>query len=262
MKKEIAKVLSIAGSDPSGGAGIEADIKTLSTLKVYAMSIISSITIQNTIGVFEKFNIPSAVVEKQLSKLLEDIDFKFVKISIIGEVSNIKIFKKLLSDKFIIFDPVLYSKNGFPLIDKEYLTEVINELLPICKYITPNFHELKILSEIEESPIFMAKNILEKFKNLEAILIKGGHINEEKSIIYDTLVQRTGKIKTFSHLRIKTPNLHGTGCTLSSAIAAYLAKGYGIDTATSKAIKYLQKIIKKSSNIKFGKGTGPLIHYL
>lgn len=258
--KEI--VLSIAGSDPSGGAGIEADLKTLTALKIYGLSIISSLTIQNTMGVFEKFNISSEIIEKQLSRLVEDIDFNFVKVSMIGDISNIKVFKKFLSDKFIIFDPVLYSKNGFPLIEEDYLKEIMNEFLPICRYITPNFYELKILSGVEEEPLKMAKNILEKYINLEAILIKGGHINEEKLTVYDTLVLRNGKIITFKHPRIKSSNLHGTGCTLSSAISAYLAKGCSIEKATFKAIKYLQRIIKKSSTLKIGKGIGPLLHYL
>ncbi|MGC8770484.1 MAG: bifunctional hydroxymethylpyrimidine kinase/phosphomethylpyrimidine kinase [Brevinematia bacterium] len=258
--KEI--VLSIAGSDPSGGAGIEADLKTLTALKVYGLSIISSLTIQNTVGVFEKFNIQSEIIEKQLAKLIEDIDFNFVKVSMIGDISNIKLFKKFLSDKFIIFDPVLFSKNGFPLIEEDYLKEVMDEFLPICSYMTPNFYELKRLSGIEEEPLTMARSILKKYTDLKAILIKGGHIDERNLTICDTLLLKNGIVKIFKHSRIKSSNLHGTGCTLASAISAYLAKGCSIEKATSKAIKYLQRVIKKSSTLKIGKGTGPLLHYL
>ncbi len=263
MIKNFPKVLSIAGSDPSGGAGIEADIKTLTSLRVYILSIISSITVQNTKGVFEKYDIPSKIIEKQLEKLVEDIDFDFVKISMIGDKKNIKIFKKFLSGKFIIFDPVLYSKNAFPLIDEEYQQIVCEDLIPLCKIITPNYPELKILSGYQsENPELIALKLLERYKNLEAVLIKGGHINENSLKVMDKLILKENKKITFVHSRINTPNLHGTGCTLASAIAAYLAKGNDIETSTKRAVNYLNRIIKKSKNYKIGKGNGPLLHYL
>ncbi len=265
MNKFLPKVLTIGGVDPSGGAGIEADIKTLTSLRVYALSIPTSLTIQNTKGVFEKFNISPEIIEKQLKYILEDIEIKYVKISMIGDIKNIITFKKMLSDKFIIFDPVLYSKNGFPLIDEENLKLIEEELIPLCKIITPNFHELKILSKIEDDYNIMAKKILENHINLKALILKGGHIDENKTKIFDRLfIKEKEKINsyTFTHSRINSTNLHGTGCTLASAISAYLAKNNEIKKATHKGIKYIYKLIKKSKDYKVGKGNGPLIHFL
>ncbi len=265
-KKKLPLVLIIAGSDPSGGAGIEADIKTLSALKVYALDIVTSYTVQNTTGVYEKFYPSGYLIKKQLEKIFEDIEVNVIKIGMTGNKEIINIISTFFSGKIIVFDPVIYSKNGFLLMDQCDIELVKEKILPYTTIMTPNFLELKSLCKIEiDNPLKMAENILNEFTNLKAILIKGGHINEDKKIITDILMLKENsriKLYKFKHKRINSKNLHGTGCTLSSAIAGNLAKGYSIKKSVKKSIWYLAKIIKNSANYRIGNGNGPLIHFL
>ncbi|MGC8765446.1 MAG: bifunctional hydroxymethylpyrimidine kinase/phosphomethylpyrimidine kinase [Brevinematia bacterium] len=266
MKKNVPFVITIAGSDPSGGAGIEADIKTLTSLKVYALDVITTQTIQNTKGVYEKIFLSPEIIKKQLEKIFEDFKVDVVKLGMPGNKEIINVILPFIAGKTIIFDPVIYSKNGFPLTDESEVDYIKEKILPISTIITPNYFELKSFSGLEtESPAKMAKKLLLDFKGISAIVVKGGHIDEEKETIIDILVLREKedfKVFKFRHKRIRTKNLHGTGCTLSSAIAAYIARENSVELSVKKGIKYLTKIIKKSASYAIGMGNGPLIHFL
>lgn len=255
----IKKILTIAGSDSSGGAGIQADIKTITALKMYAMSAITALTAQNTTGVSDIFEVTPDFVGKQLDSIFTDIFPDAVKI---GMVSNSEIIKviaqklKYYNAKQIVIDPVMVSTSGSRLISEEAQKTLINLLMPLGTVITPNIPEAETLSGIEikdENDMFRSAQIISQSYD-GAILIKGGHlVNDAIDLLY-----KDGQSKWFSSERIDNPNTHGTGCTLSSAIACNLAKGYTLETSIQNAKNYLTGALKAKLNL--GKGSGPLEH--
>lgn len=252
-------VLTIAGSDCSGGAGIQADIKTITAHKLYAMSAITALTAQNTTGVYGIMEVTSNFLANQLECIFSDIYPDAVKIGMVSGSSLIEtIASKLIKEKVknIVVDPVMVSTSGSKLLAEDATITLMEQLLPIATIITPNIPEAEVLSGIKiakvEDMVTAAEKIARKFNG--AILIKGGHrLNDANDLLY-----QKGKVEWFYGEHIDNPNTHGTGCTLSSAIASNLAMGYSLSESVSNAKKYISGALK--SNLNLGKGSGPLDH--
>ena len=255
----IKKVLTIAGSDCSGGAGIQADIKTITAHKMYAMSAITALTAQNTTGVYDVLDATPEFVGKEIDCIFEDIVPDAVKIGMVSNSGIINIIAKKLTDytaKNIVVDPVMISTSGSKLLSDEAMTALINNLLPIGSVITPNLHEAEALCGFaihSEEEMIKAAEIIGKNIN-GAVLVKGGHLAETANdLLFDH-----GKIHWLKGERVDNPNTHGTGCTLSSAIACNLAEGHDMITAVQNAKDYITGALKAQLNL--GKGSGPLEH--
>ena len=255
-----SKLLIIAGSDSSGGAGIQADIKTATSLGVYAMTAITAITAQNTTGVKSIVPVPPKEIFNQISFSVQDIKPNSVKIGMLQNVGVIKEVIKAIKKyklKNIIIDPVMVAKGGHRLISNSSINYLRKKLLPFALLVTPNIPEAETLIKKRiktlEDIIKAGKEIL-KF-GPKFVLIKGGHTN--KSYIEDVLISKNN-IKIFKNKKIKTKNTHGTGCTLSSAIASFISKNYGMNESCRRSIQYVHKAILL--NPKFGRGHGPINH--
>lgn len=259
--KKIPIALTIAGSDCSGGAGIQADIKVFSEFCVYSMSVITSITAQNTMSISRIKNMDEKIFAHQLNQCLKDIkpdSFKtgMIPCDFMAPIINRAIEKYDL--KNFVLDPVMISKTGNILSNKNAIYNVKKYLLPLSYLITPNIPEAEFLSGIE---IKNEKDMIRACENLEkigakAILLKGGHL---KSLYVADLLYIKGNVRFFKNKRIKTKNTHGTGCSLSSAIVSMLAKGMDLESSVDIAVKYINGAIKNSLDI--GKGKGPLNHF-
>jgi len=255
-----SKLLIIAGSDSSGGAGIQADIKTATSLGVYAMTAITAITAQNTTGVKSIVSVPPKEIFNQISFSVQDIKPNSVKIGMLQNVGVIKEVIKAIKKyklKNIIIDPVMVAKGGHRLISNSSINYLRKKLLPYALLVTPNIPEAETLIKKRiqtlEDVIKAGKEIL-KF-GPKFVLIKGGHTN--KSFIEDVLISKKN-IKIFKNKKIKTKNTHGTGCTLSSAIASFISKNYNMNESCRRSIQYVHKAILL--NPKFGRGHGPINH--
>lgn len=260
----IKNSLSIAGSDSGGGAGIQADIKTMSSLGVFATTAITAITAQNTKNVDAIFEIDPQLVRSQIITVFEDIKISSVKIGMLGSCELIKTVAKTLKDvgaKNIVLDPVMVTKAGVKLINDENIEILKNEIFPIADVITPNMHEAcEILKcEMPNSIEDVKKMAIELFKfGSKYVLVKGGHgdFDDCIDILYDG-----DTFFEFTLPRINTKNTHGTGCSLSSAIAANLANGLSMNDATEKAKKYIYNAIINADKLSVGNGCGPLMHF-
>ncbi|MFD3157769.1 bifunctional hydroxymethylpyrimidine kinase/phosphomethylpyrimidine kinase [Haloimpatiens sp. FM7330] len=251
-------VLTIAGSDSCGGAGIQADLKTMSALGVYGMSVITAVTAQNTVGVIDVQEIDKKIVECQIRCIFDDINVDAVKIGMVSNSEIIETITNLLIEykaKNIVVDPVMVSKSGYFLLKPEAV-EKLKKLISISHVVTPNIPEAETLTGmkiINEDDMKKAALCISKM-GPKYVLVKGGHrCNDANDILY------TGKdfIKIKGY-RIQTKNTHGTGCTLSSSIASYLAKNYGIEDAVKESKNYITKAIENSFSI--GHGVGPVGH--
>ena len=258
--KPKSKVLIIAGSDSSGGAGIQADIKTVTSLGSYAMTAITAITSQNTTGVKSIFSVNHKEVEKQIIFTCEDIKPDAIKIGMLHSAGVINSVIKSLTKikiKKIILDPVMVAKGGAKLIDNKSIKILKNKLLKKVSLITPNIPETEILTNTRiksKKDMIFAANIL---LNLGAknVLIKGGHL--KGSTIFDIFINKK-EISIFKNKKINTKNTHGTGCTLSSAIATYYSCGKTLKKSCEMAINYVNHAIGTGPN--YGKGNGPINH--
>ena len=251
--------LTIAGSDSSGGAGIQADIKTMISNGVYAMSAITALTAQNTTGVTGIMEVTPEFLEDQMDNIFTDIYPNAVKIGMVSSDALInKIADKLEEYKAenIVVDPVMVATSGAKLICDEAVDALKKRLLPIATVLTPNIPEAEVLSGMEihteEDMIKAAEKIGTEYHC--AVLCKGGHqLNDANDLLW-----RDGEYKWFYGERIDNPNTHGTGCTLSSAIASNLAKGYDLDTSVERAKKYISGAL--AAMLDLGKGSGPMNH--
>ncbi len=251
--------LSIAGSDSSGGAGIQADIKTMMANGVYAMSAITALTAQNTTGVTSIMEVSPEFLADQLDAVFTDIYPDAVKTGMVSSeklIETIAAKLKEYSAKNIVVDPVMVATSGAKLISDGAIETLKKELLPLATVITPNIPEAEVLSDMsittEEDMIEAARIIYEKYGC--AVLCKGGHkVNDANDLLY-----RDGNYVWFKGRRIDNPNTHGTGCTLSSAIASNLAKGYTLDEAVKTAKNYISGAL--SAMLDLGKGSGPMNH--
>lgn len=262
-QKRYKTSLTIAGSDSGGGAGIQADIKTFSSLGIYATSVITSITSQNTIGVSEIFPIPSNIVSSQLEAVLSDIKIDSIKLGMMYSADIIKVVAETLvkySAKNIVVDPVLKSSTGDSLIQKNILESYKKMLFPILEIFTPNKDEAEIFTGIkiynEDDIIHVGNKLIDM--GCKAVLMKGGHFKGDMATDYFI---NDNQVHKFSTERIISNNDHGTGCTLSSAIASFLAIGYPLKTAIENAKIYISKALENGQDYKTGNGRGPLNHF-
>jgi len=264
-KKTYPIVLSIAGSDSSGGAGIQADLKTFSALGVYGATAITAITAQNTLGVHAQCPIPPEMVYDQITAVVDDLHPSFVKIGMLSNAEIVLAVAEALGKYSlpIVLDPVMVSSSGHRLLSVEAQDLVKKKLLPMAMLITPNLPEMKALTELPlstyEEKEKAAKYLLEC--GAQAILLKGGH--EEGDVKTDILFTPSAngiQSSLFSSESIFTRNIHGTGCTLSSAITAYLAKGLCLEEAIAAAKKYISEAIRAGADIEIGQGFGPVNH--
>ena len=263
--KKYHSVLTIAGSDCSGGAGIQADIKAISALGGYAASAITAITVQNTCGVTGIHPVPASYVKAQIEAVMTDIKPSAIKIGMINDVEIVKTIAesiKKYKPKFVVFDPVMVSTSGCKLIEDKAIEAIKKELIPLSTIITPNLSEAMVLTgdNISDAASMTAagNKILES--GCGAVLIKGGHL--EGNDMCDVLCikgENTPYIYTAS--KISSKNTHGTGCTLSSSIATYLALGETLQEAVRKAKDYVHKGILNGKDVCIGSGHGPLNHF-
>lgn len=251
--------LTIAGSDSSGGAGIQADIKTMTAHKVYAMSAITALTAQNTTGVTQVINVPPEFLGKQIDAVFTDIYPDAVKIGMVSEKELIQVIAEKLifyKAKNIVIDPVMVSTSGARLINEDAVMVLRERLLPLADLITPNIPEGEVLTgrkiESMEDMEAAAADIYKEFHC--SVLLKGGHqIHDANDLLY-----QKGSIRWFQGKRIDNPNTHGTGCTLSSAIVSNLAKGKDMELSVSEAKNYISLALHDMLNL--GKGSGPMNH--
>lgn len=257
MKMKTA--LTIAGSDCSGGAGIQADIKTMTMNGVYAMSAITALTAQNTTGVTGISEVTPDFLKQQIDMIFEDIRPDAVKIGMVSSSELIRVIAERLrfyGAENIVVDPVMVATSGSALMKNDAIETLIAELLPIAAVITPNIPEAQVLSgltiETEDDMAAAAKKIGDDCNC--SVLVKGGHnINDANDLLYDG-----SEVHWFCGKRINNPNTHGTGCTLSSAIAANLAKGYTLEQSVQRAKEYISGAL--SAMLDLGKGSGPMNH--
>lgn len=255
------RVLIIAGSDPSGGAGIQADIKTVTALGGYAASAITALTVQNTLGVSAVHPVAADVVEAQLCAVLDDIGVDAIKIGMIGEVAIVDLLADLLKPLYrevpVVLDPVLVATSGDALASDGVANAILKKLVPFAEIVTPNIDEAAILTGTQITSFgqmeMAGRTLIDA--GAGSALVKGGHMSGD--VLRDVLVQ-VGSVQWFENHRIDTTSTHGTGCTLASAIATYLALGVSMDGAVPRAIRYVQTAIQTAPG--FGKGHGPLNH--
>ena len=258
--KQRSKILIIAGSDSSGGAGIQADIKTVTALGGYAMSAITAITAQNTTGVNSVIPVPIKDIEKQILFTCKDIKPDVIKIGMLYSdkvISSVIKALNIIKVRKIILDPVMVAKSGTKLINQSAIESLKNRLIKKTYLITPNIPEAEVLTN---KKIRSTKEMIDAASTLlnlgaKNILLKGGHQNSY--LIKDIFLNKT-EIKVFKNKKIQTKNTHGTGCTLSSAVATFLSCGKPIKKSCELGIKYVNQAIK--SNLNYGKGHGPINH--
>lgn len=246
-------ILTIAGSDPSGGAGIQADIKTISALGGYAATAITALTVQNTLGVTQSQPVAPDILRAQLEAVLSDLTVDAVKIGMLATAENVAVVAEVLRKypvKHVVCDPVILSTSGHELLSRQGVELAKECLFPLCTLITPNLPEAAFLGGdgAQLSSMFQT-----------AVLVKGGHA--EGDTMTDTLYEQ-GQIHPFSSSKIVTTNLHGTGCTLSSAIATYLALGHDLKSSVKKSKEYIFRCIEAAVDLGVGHGNGPLWHFL
>ena len=258
--KPRSKILIIAGSDSSGGAGIQADIKTVTTLGGYAMTAVTAITAQNTTGVSSVVPVRPKEIEKQIVFTCKDIKPDAIKIGMLHSseviLSVIRAVKKVKTKKSVL-DPVMVAKGGFKLINEKAIKTLREKLMKKAYLITPNIPEAEVLTKTKIKNLedmIHAANILLEF-GVKNVLVKGGHRNTKT--MNDVFLSRK-ELKIFKNKKIKTKNTHGTGCTLSSAITTFLGCGKTLNKSCELGIKYVNQSIR--SNLNYGKGHGPINH--
>lgn len=257
----IPNVLSIAGSDPSGGAGIQADLKTFAALGAYGMAAMTALTAQNTKGVTGVHELPPDFVAKQVETVFDDVRIDAVKIGMAGSASTITQIGDVLQKRkprILVLDPVMVAQSGDKLLSDEAVGCMKIALLPLASVVTPNIPEAEILlgRNFDGDMEYFAKQILKL--GARAVLLKGGHLKGETA--KDVFADKNQMI-TLEEKRVKTKHNHGTGCTLSSALAVYMAKGLPVEEAARAAKRYVTGALQKAEKLKVGKGAGPLHHF-
>lgn len=263
--KQYTRVLTIAGSDSGGGAGIQADIKTISALGCYAASAITAVTVQNTIGVSDIHVIPSAVVEAQIEAVLSDIGADAVKVGMLHSSDIVEVVIETLRRHPIpnvVIDPVMVSTSGHRLLEASAVELLVSSLIPLAKVITPNLPEAEVLlgrslSAQDDMPDAACELAC---RYGVSVLLKAGHLIEDELVDYFFNVE-TDELLALPSRRIYTENTHGTGCTMSSALASLLAKGFILNDAVRGAKKYINEAILFGAQFKLGHGHGPVDHF-
>jgi hydroxymethylpyrimidine/phosphomethylpyrimidine kinase len=269
---QIPRVLTIAGSDSGGGAGLQADLKVITALGGYGMSVITAITAQNTLGVTRIQDIDLDVIEAQIDAVLLDIGVDIVKIGMLASPEIVRTVAQALRRhgvKRIVLDPVLRATSGASLGGDDTAQAMITELFPMATLITPNMEEASLLLGRDIAGVNDFKIAAEQLLEMgpQAVLIKGGHLDATHTQITDFLLWKTledglevTQSKEFKHYRVNTLNTHGTGCSLASAIATYLADGHDLSHAVAKAIAYVEAGLEAGRFLSIGQGPGPLWH--
>ena len=257
----VPRALTIAGSDSGGAAGIQADLKTFTALGVYGMSVITSVTAQNTKDVLGVRDLPAEFVELQVDAVLKDLGADAVKLGMLSNESIVLSVAKKLKEygfKTVVLDPVMVTTSGVELADKHTVGAIIRELLPISYLVMPNIPEAESITAQRVESIEDMKGAARKIKALgpEYVLIKGGHLKspEAVDVLYDG-----EDFHEYRAPRVSTENTHGGGCTYSAAICAKLARGLSLELAISEAKQYVTEAIEKSFDL--GEGNGPLNHF-
>ncbi len=257
------RALTIAGSDSSGGAGIQADLKTFAARGVFGMSVLTALTAQNTIGVQGVFEIPPDFIAKQIDSVITDIGTDVVKTGMLSSTPIIqtvaaKIREHRLSP--IVVDPVMVAKSGDPLLRDDARHALINLMLPLATVVTPNLHEARTLAGFEINGLEDMRRAAKTIHEMGPlnVVVKGGHLPESSDAI--DLLYDGKNFQEFRAPRLESKNTHGTGCTFASAIAAELAKGNSISDATKIAKEYVTEIMRASVNLGIGHGHGPMNH--
>ncbi len=254
------KALTIAGSDPSGGAGVQADLKTMSALGVYGMSVIVSVVAENTARVISVEDISPRVISDQIDAVFEDIFPDAVKVGMLSSEEVMRTVAAKLAEyrpQHIVIDPVMYAKNGAPLMQEDAIDALISLIVPVATVLTPNIPEAEKITGMKISTIDDMKKAGEKIVSMgaKAALVKGGHyIGDASDVLFDG-----SDFHIYTTKRINTKNTHGTGCTLSSAIASNLALGYPLPESIKRAKDYVTGAIEHALDI--GKGNGPTNHF-
>lgn len=260
---EYVRVLSIAGSDSGGGAGIQADLKTLSALGCYGMSAVTALTAQNTQGVVAIHAVPADFLAAQIDAVASDIGIDAVKIGMLHSTELVHTVAQAIDRHaltHVVLDPVVVSATGARLIEPDAVQALVDELFPRATLITPNLEEAALLlgypvQSMGEFPT-AAQALLQK--GARAVLLKGGHLRGDE--VHDYLLERGQEPHAMQAARVHTPNLHGAGCTLSSAIAAFLAQGLPLRLAVEAAHSFVLDAIKNGASVRTGHGAGPLDH--
>lgn len=261
----IPNVLTIAGSDSGGGAGIQADIKAMSANGVYGASVITAITAQNTQGVTAIHDVPVDIIAAQIDAVMSDLKIEVIKIGMLSQATVIRLVAEKIAQydcQQVVLDPVMVATSGDKLLLDEAVDILKKELIPSVRVITPNLHEAALLSNMLIATT--QEQMLETARELstlgsQAVLLKGGHLAGQES--GDLLLDEQGEAHWFLSERINTKNTHGTGCTLSSALAAFLAKGESLPKATALAKAYIHQSIKSADDLDVGNGSGPVHHF-
>lgn len=256
--------LTIAGSDSGGGAGIQADLKTFSALGVYGASVITALTAQNTVAVTAIHTAPPDMVEAQLHAVLDDLNVRAIKIGMLSSAEVIDVISRVLQNHQhipIVLDPVMVAKSGDKLLRSDALQALQSKLVPLAHVITPNLPEAALLLKTDEAQSMA--DMREQVEDLihlgaHAVLLKGGHLAGD--VVVDVL-RSPEENESFTHPKIQTANTHGTGCTLSAAIASQLAHGDSLLQAVTTAEHYLQQAILAADDLNVGKGHGPVHHF-
>ena len=265
MKKKYGRVLTIAGSDSGGGAGIQADIKTVSAMGCYAASAVTAVTVQNTAGVQAVHPVPLDILEGQIDAVLSDIGTDAVKIGMLHSAEVVD----LVADKMkqyevrnVVLDPVMVSTSGHRLIEDNAVQVIKERLLPLARVMTPNVPEAEILAGRKISGECDFRDVALELSSAYgvSVMLKAGHLSGETLTDY-FLNAEDGSMTLLPSKRVVTLNTHGTGCTLSSAIAAALAKGQGLTEAAGTAKRYLEQALISGSEYEIGNGFGPVNHF-
>lgn len=254
-------ILTIAGSDTGAGAGIQQDLKTITALGHYAVTVPTALTAQNTVGIRKVMPVPEDMLKAQLDAILDDFDVSAVKIGMIPDIQSARIVVDAIRrlDVPVVFDPVMLSTSGTRLMSDECVDDVKKELFPLCTIVTPNIPEAIFLAGSDADCDLDATGRLLTSRFNTAFLLKGGHA--EGTTMRDVLYCADGQRHEYCSPRIQTSNLHGTGCTLSSAVATLLAESKPLHEAVEGAKRLIDCAIEKGSHLSIGKGNGPLWFY-
>ena len=263
---EIPTVLSIAGSDPSGGAGIQADLKTFMAAGVYGAAAIAGLTAQNTMAVDSAIAVSADFVKAQLTSVFSDIRIDAIKLGMLPGRAICEAIAPFISKYPVICDPVMVATSGGRLVDSDAVSALMEIILPETDYVTPNLYELEVLyGKPVEDVIEAGMAVMKRFPGLMGIALKGGHRPDPGGTVTDILLFRDNEV--IREIRqtnpyIDTQNTHGTGCTFSSAMAAFLAKKHTPADAFVQAVQMTHRLIVSSKDKKIGSGHGPLLHHL
>lgn len=257
-------VLTIAGFDGSGGAGLQADIKTISALGCYATSVLTALPVQNTMGVRNIYPVPIRAVSDQLAAIFEDIVPDAVKIGMVHTPELVQVIAAVLMEYPeipVVFDPVMVATSGHRLIEEETILAITEKLFPLAEIITPNMDEAAVLAQMEVRTLDDMYKAAEYIKEMGCgnLLLKGGH--QEGPKIVSLFADNKNRVCEFETIKLVTTNTHGSGCTLSSAIASFRAQGNKLHEAVALGQRYVFDAIKHGADVQTGKGNGPLNHF-